>query len=341
MKDPTSRTCDRPLFTRLLFSGALLYLSACGQSPATKDDRTDARAATGPVAETVAQKTVAALTETTLPAPALAAWERHARSECRDADSRFSAVRLVPIQSITPEQEADATMGAFFTGEFNGDGRPDFVVATENWGCAGASDHGKMGPPKDFIVSTADGYQAAYGFNGWIGPQDIKRRGQRDIIEYRRGWNGNCGPIGVAVWGWAGKQMDVIEWRDDKGKSVDKEGCPLTSRAAATGDGKLAVKNGLWADDRTGGCAGMQTNDPAFILNDNKMLFVQDYKNLRPVKDLGAGRFQTGSRDNGDQLKLHILSPTRMRIEEGMTGSYSWCSPKTRWEPWEFDPSEG
>lgn len=88
MRNVTSRTSDRPLFARLLLSGALLYLSACGQPSATKDDRTDARASTGPVAETAAKKTAAASTGTTLPAAALAAWERHARSECRDAGSQ-------------------------------------------------------------------------------------------------------------------------------------------------------------------------------------------------------------------------------------------------------------
>lgn len=106
------------------------------------------------------------------------------------------------------------------------------------------------------------------------------------------------------------------------------------------GPGRLPVKTGLWADDRAGGCSTIKANDPAFILADDKMLFVQDFMSLTPVKDLGGGRFQTGSRDNGDLQTLHVLSPTRMKVQGGLEGSYSWCSASTRWKPWEVDPTE-
>lgn len=109
---------------------------------------------------------------------------------------------------------------------------------------------------------------------------------------------------------------------------------------SAARPGRLPAKSGLWADDRAGGCSAMKAKDPAFILADDKMLFVQDSMSLTPVKDLGGGRFQTGSRDNGDLQTLHILSPTRMKVQGGLEGSYSWCSASTRWKPWEFDPTE-
>lgn len=117
-------------------------------------------------------------------------------------------------------------------------------------------------------------------------------------------------------------------------------GAPPPRGFSAAGQGRLPVKTGLWADDRAGSCTAMKANDPAFILADDRMLFVQDSMNLTPVKDLGGARFQTGSRDNGDLQILHILSPTRMKIQGGLEGSYSWCSANTRWEPWEFDPTE-
>ena len=268
-----------------------------------------------------------------LPTEALAAWEQYANSECREMGDTFKAVRFLPAASLAPETELSPGDGTFLTGEFNGDGKPDFFVSTDNWGCGASGGYGKMGPPQDFIISSAGGYQADYAFNGYMAPDQVKRRGDRDVIELRGGWNGECGPVETIVWGWTGKAMEAIERRDDEGRAVDKEGC------VATPKGKLPIKDGLWADDRAGGCAKMTSNDPAFIVADDQMVFVQDYRTLKPVKDLGANRFRTGSASNYDEQIIKVQSPARMKIEGEMGGSYTWCSPKTRWEPWEFDPA--
>lgn len=306
-----------------------LALAACQQPQAPESGEAEAEPVQG---QTPAPMNDAKAT-TSLPAAALAAWEQYARGECRAMGETFSEVRLVPAGSIGPGSNLTARHGTFVTADFNNDGATDFIVTTDNWGCSGPSDNGKMGPPNDTIISTPKGFLASYAFNNWIDENSIERRSKGDVIILRGPWNGSCGPVDKVVWGLTDKGMEAIEHRDDKGRLVDQEGCPVT------GKGALPVKTGLWADDRAGGCAAMKANDPAFILTKDRMLFPQDYKDMKPVKELGGGRFQTGSQSNFDQQILNVQSPTRMKIEGEFGGSYTWCSAATRWQPWEYDPA--
>ena len=121
----------------------------------------------------------------------------------------------------------------------------------------------------------------------------------------------------------------------------------------ATKPGRLPIKDGLWADTSKGGCkrlgerAGQE--DPAFIIDqtsaDEQMFFSQEAAELKPVKELGNDRYLAGrlppSSSMGQQV-IRVLSPTSIVIERGSApGTYVWCSPATRWQPWVWDPSEG
>jgi hypothetical protein len=138
--------------------------------------------------------------------------------------------------------------------------------------------------------------------------------------------------------------VDVIERRNDRGALVDREGCPAGARqdsvanaGARLAPGKLPILNGLWADSQRGGCARLNPRradgDPAFIIDDNKMVQVQDYYELLPLQNLGSGRYRTGT--ELDNQTIRVIDPKNITIETGNTGSYVWCSPATEWEPWQ------
>lgn len=286
----------------------------------------------------------AAASPASLPPAALSAWESFARSACALDDVPFTSVAFAPLSGMGDaideiEAQFAAGRGGFITAEFNGDGRPDYLVVTPGHGCASEGPpYGNAGPPHDFVLSTASGYRARDGFMGWAGPAMIERRGDRDVLAYAGGgFNGRCGAVVAAVWGWNGQAMAVVERRNDRGEIVDEQGCAAGGREVAGGSA-LPVREGLWADSRAGGCAALQANDPAFIIAENRMFWVQDYAELEPVRNLGNGRYQTG-RDLETKI-IHVASPTRLTIERGGEGSYLWCSPETSWEPWVSDLGE-
>lgn len=330
---------------KLVLCSAMFGLAACGQPSGKSADQPGDANATPVGAAASAPATPAATASATLPPEALAAWERFARGECRTLGARFQPVRFVPARSVDPEREQAATQGAFFAAELNGDGRPDYVVTTENWGCAGEADHGKMGPPHDFILSSAGGYQAAYGFNGGVGPDDVKRRGKSDVIEYRRGWNGSCGYIETAVWGWNGKAMDVIERRNDKGQIVDKEGCPVSasSRASAAATGFPPIPKGYYAVGVS--CAQAANAEAAADGPSSLVWFDQEGltwfdggPQIKGFEALGSNRYRVRARSygNGDDPTGHaadfvirLTGPTSFVSERGgffdRQESYTHC----------------
>lgn len=288
-------------------SVATVVIAGCGSEP-TAGAAASKKAATPKAATATGTTAVAA--PVALPSAALAAWEGYARGECRDMRMDFTAVRFAPIQSVNLEQESAANEGAFFVAEFNGDGRPDFVVTTENWGCAGESDHGKLGAPYDFIISTAQGYQAAYGFNGDFGPEDIRRRGKRDVVDYRRGWNGICGYVQTAVWGWNGTQMDVIERRDDKGQLVDKEGCAVGAQAVEGPATFPPIPKGYYAVGTTCALAAnaqAASDGPGRLarFDENALTWFDGGPEIRGFESLGNNRFRVRAQSygNGDDTK--------------------------------------
>jgi len=130
--------------------------------------------------------------------------------------------------------------GGFIPADFNGDGKLDFIVIAPA-GCEAHDPNARLdygssgGPAADFVISTPSGYSAAEGFRSFIDTSMIKRHGTKDMLEINgSGWNGSCGYVETAVWGWTGKQVQLIELHNDKGQVVDREGCAIPSGAATT-----------------------------------------------------------------------------------------------------------
>lgn len=227
-----------------------LPLAACGSE-------TDANAALGNEAGGVAAQQAAA--PASLPPAALAAWEAYAREQCALDDARFASVVFVPFSGTGEpvdqvEQESAADQGGFIAADFNGDGQPDFLIMTPGRGCVtqGPS-FGNAGPPNDFVLSTADGYRVVDGFMGWTAAATVERRGERDVLVYAGGgFNGSCGVVTQAVWGWNGREMDIVERRNDRGESVDREGCTQAQAAASAGSATFPpLPQGIYAGGLT------------------------------------------------------------------------------------------
>ncbi len=228
-----------------------LSLLAIAMALASCGDQSDADAA----ANTGASGDAAAAPPASLPPAALAAWEAYAREQCALDDSRFTSVTFVPLsemeeQVVEAGQQTVEDRGGFIAADFNGDGRPDFVVATSSHGCATQGPaYGSSGPPNDFILSTADGYLVVDGFMGWTGAATIERRGERDMLVYAGGnLNGSCGTVARVVWGWTGREMDVLERRNERGEIVDQEGCTAREQAASAGSATFPpLQQGIYA----------------------------------------------------------------------------------------------
>lgn len=200
--------------------------------------------------------TNAAAATTALPPAALAAWETFARGQCGDQGERFAAMRLAPLAGRSDavdlvEQHFAGGKGGFVSADFNSDGRPDFVVTTPGHGCVSDGPaYGDQGPPVDFIVSVAGGYQVFDGFMGWISPAMIARRGDRDVLDLPGGFSGRCGPVTTIAWGWARDGVDAVERRNDSGQLVDREGCAVSAQPPANqgGGGSFPpIEPGYWA----------------------------------------------------------------------------------------------
>ena len=311
-----------------------------------------------------------------LPPAALKAWEADTMAACRKEGGRFGKVRFSRLKAgeSVGDKFQDGKLinglGIFIPGEFNGDGKPDYILVAES-PCAyfPPADlpgyYGRLGgPTHEFVLSTHDGYAVVEGAfaSQYTEAGSVKQRSDgRSVVEVDYGSTGRCGYVDKDVWAWTGRKMDIIERRNEKGQLVDQEGCLLRKTptpvgkkpAAAAKPGRLPIKDGLWADTSKGGCkrlgerAGQE--DPAFIIDqtsaDEQMFFSQEAAELKPVKELGNDRYLAGrlppSSSMGQQV-IRVLSPTSIVIERGSApGTYVWCSPATRWQPWVWDPSEG
>lgn len=226
---------------------AAVSISACGS---------ESTAASGEARGNPA--TDAAAPPTALPPAALAAWERFARGQCRDQGERSAAVRLAPLAGRSDavdlvEQHFAGGKGGFVSADFNSDGRPDFVVTTPGHGCVSDGPaYGDQGPPVDFVISVAGGYEAFDGFVDWISPAMIARRGDRDVLDLPISVNGRCGPVTTVSWGWTGDGIDVVERRNDSGQPVDREGCAVSAQRPVNEGGAESfppIEPGYWAAD--------------------------------------------------------------------------------------------
>lgn len=194
-----------------------------------------------------------AQTPPSLPSSALKAWETHARQYCGSIGERYVGARFKPM----PASDIDgsgmpAGTGRYLAVDFNDDGKPDFVIATPNGGCAGLNE-GRDGPQLtvEFVVSTASGHvrdsqSSTDGYDSTlvmpsISPAWVQRRGNAQVLRYPTGsaGAGRCGPLPAeVVWGWNGRHVEVLERYNARNQPVDAEGCaarPARATAAAQG----------------------------------------------------------------------------------------------------------
>lgn len=315
----------------------VLALTACSSQSDANADTGDRAASNSPAATpTSTQPSSATTAPAALPPAALAAWESYARQECRAMGERFTPVRFTPLVRGATVDRPDH--GGFVATDFNGDGQPDFVIATVSQGCSGAG----PGPGRvDFILSNAGGYRAVEGFAGSFDSAMLKRRNGRDVVEYPGGFFGNCGEVAVAVWGWNGQKMDVIERRNSHGQTVDREGCAVAARpaAAVTGNSSFPpIEAGYWA----GGVSCAEAIEEAAELPpdqgslwhiDGKGGWIGRFEIQRYVA-LGGNRYRMIGRDHDEngsspgQMDIAIKSRTSF-TDSRYGGRYTHCPTST------------
>ena len=224
-----------------------------------------------------------------------------------------------------PDGWFDATLS--FIRDLDGDGLPEAIVTEESGYC-----YGNTGYAFRMLRKTPAGWVPIAGETGM--PALYKRAGIALPDIEIGGPGANC--------------FRFLRWNGARyvegGTSLEGQICKLDPAFAKSAPapalaptGALPVKDGLWADSGNGGCARMAANDPAFIIAENTMMMVQDMQNLKPVKPLGNGRYQTGRAADFDLQVIRVLSPTSMVIESGSATNrgFTWCSPQTRWKGWE------
>lgn len=320
----------------LPFVAVAFALTACGaQSDANADTGTKGTKAATVATTTAAAPQPAATPSSALPPPAIAAWETYARQQCRTIGERFAPVRFSPLaKGATVDRSG---RGGFVATNFNGDGQPDFVAVTNSQGCSGAG----PGPGAvDFIVSTASGYRAVEGFSGPFDAGMIKRRSDRDVVEFPGGFFGTCGDVAVAVWGWTGQRMEVMERRNSKGQSVDKEGCAVAARPSSSAGNSTfpPIEPGYWA----GGVSCAEAIEEAAELPpDQASLYYLDARGgwigrfeIQRYASIGGNRYRMTGRDHNEngsspgQMDITVNNRTSF-TDPRYGGRYTHCPTST------------
>lgn len=206
------------LAASILLAGAVL--AGCGQNGDEAAKTSDPSGAGG---------VQAAAPSVTLPnSPQAARWIEGVRSECTEAGGQFRGIanHLLP-------------------GDFNGDGRPDYVLLREQAECVGPGGQnpmegmwGNAGPPRDFLISTREGgYRVYDGFSRApdLDASNIVKRGDRHVIVLNGTWFQPGGEVHKVIWGWTGEGMAVVERQDARGRPVDEDGYPVQAGGAPSG----------------------------------------------------------------------------------------------------------
>ncbi len=230
----------RPMTLAFSLSCLAVAIVACSGEDAGKADAAQTAAPQSQKADLVNSKTLAPT--------ALTAWEKHARAMCREVGEKYVGARFAPLRNADASAEVGGTNGGFLVGDFNGDGQTDYVAVTASGGCASEGPaYGQAGPPNDFILSAPGGYIVQDGFSAFIGPAMVKRRGDRDVLEFDGGFNGECGLVKTVVWGVTNGKVDAIERRNERGEIVDHEGCRLSTRTASPLNAFPPIPKGFYA----------------------------------------------------------------------------------------------
>ena len=149
--------------------------------------------------------------------PEVGQWVQAGRQDCIDAGGRFSGA-------------ADFIR----RGEFNGDGRTDYLLLGGGLDCS-VDLGGREGPRNDFLISQSNG---GYGLHGGfpafeVTDEQVVRRNDRDVIALEGTWFRPGGEVHRVLWGWNGSQVAVVERQDQNGRAVDEEGRLLRAAAPA------------------------------------------------------------------------------------------------------------
>ncbi|MBI1407044.1 MAG: hypothetical protein GC145_13070 [Caulobacter sp.] len=321
------------------FISTAFALAACGAQG-------DARSSSGKGPDGTAQPAGASAAPQTsstseigpaaLPPAALAAWEGYARQQCRTMGERFVQVRFTRLaKGATVDRPG---RGIFVTTDFNGDGKPDFIAVTANQGCSGqAPGQGVV----DFILSTGDKYRAVEGYSGPFDVSMVNKRKGRDVVDFPGGFFGSCGEVTVAVWGWSGDRMDVIERRNSTGQSVDKEGCAVAARTSAPPAGNSTfppIEPGYWAGgvscaDAIAEAAELPPDQASLQYLDPKggtigRFEVQRYAPLGGNSYRLIGRDQTEIGSSPGQMDITVKNRTSF-TETKYGGRYTHCPTST------------
>ena len=326
------------LSTLPLVSAMTIAIAGCGQPSGANANQAAENRAVSSIAATAAKATPADVASAILPPAVLAAWEKRAgcsAKEARAVPSRWAAYPSVRNDETVIdlyERHFAKYSGGFVMGDFNGDGQRDFIIVAPS-GCGvhdpdERMDYGSRGgPPADFVISSPSGYRAIEGFQSFIDASMIKRRDNKDVLEFNaNGYSGSCGYVETSVWGWNGKQMVVVEQRDDKGQVVDREGCPVKAQTAAAGPaGFPPIPKGYYAVGSS--CARAIANfesDPFGLtfIDDRKMLTAgMLLHEITKVEALGANRFRLKMQTEGEDGNMH---PADMVVT--LTGPSSFVS---------------
>jgi hypothetical protein len=203
-----------------------MCLTACGPGAASaSSDLANAPAAASNGAGDLASSDQTSTNQATpFPSEAREAWIATQRRNCNTPGDRFDA-RGIRFEAFNGRNGNEAAVGAniFRAADFNGDGRSDFIMITNDGGCRtsgneGDTDFGMIGErgiPHDFLVSGPRGYQLeSETLVGDDLMSKVVRRGDRDVIELRftaenalpRDY-GRCGLVAQVVFGWANGTM--------------------------------------------------------------------------------------------------------------------------------------
>lgn len=168
--------------------------------------------------------------------PEVGPWIRKVREECLANGARFEGI-------------SDFVLPA----DFNGDGREDYVLMWGGANCvdpggsaSGGFGWGRAGPTNDFLISSPNGYVIQDGFMSNLGRENIKRQGDRDVIELEGGWNMDGGEVVRVIHGWDGNQIQILERFNSAGQSVDGDGYQIQTAAGSSATTTLPFREGVY-----------------------------------------------------------------------------------------------
>lgn len=238
--------------------------------------------------------------------PEVGQWVQMVRRECTANGGQFGGIS----NFVLP-------------GDFNGDGRPDYVLQWSGAQCpdphGGAGEAfawGNAGPDNDFLLSqAAGGYRLYEGFHAELGEGDVVRQGDRDIIVINGRWAQPGGEVRKVIHGWTGQSIDVIERQDARGQRVDERGYPLqaSGRSPVSDAAFPPIPQGFYAIGST--CEEAAREDAYVYFTNSRWQWSDGGPSIRSIESLGSGNWRLRF-EEGDSTTLRVTGPTTF-IENG------------------------